>query len=244
MKAFLAAAALTTALTQAASATTITFTDFTSGAFGDATDGLSNVVTEDFELVGARGGAREITPGTVLSTDVGDFSSLGGQGSGGTVSRMAGNTGQNVAIREGNVYGRQDIVGGRYFIDSNDTFGIAWDVRSSAGAFNSVVFAVTDASEFSYLRIIADGVAAEQTNGQRLRNGHTSLVEIRFDTLVTEARIELAGYSSYRGQRVRNDGFSLDGAAVGVAPVPLPASLPLLAFGVAGFWAVRRKAQS
>ena len=241
MKAFLAAAALTTALTQALSAATITITDFSGGAFGDATSGLSTVVTEDFELAGARGGAREITPGTVLSTDVGDFSTLGGVGSGGTVRNLAGNTGRNVAIRDGNVYGRRDIVGGRYYLDSNDTYGIAWDVRSSTGAFNSVVFAVTDASEFSYLRIIADGVTAEQTNGRRLRNGHTSLVEIQFDSLVTEARIELAGYSSYRGQRVRNDGFSLDGAGVGVAPVPVPASLPLLAFGIAGFWALRRK---
>lgn len=244
MKALLALAIVAAGFSTAASAVTITISDFTRSDFADAAGALSNVVTEDFERLGAVEGVGEVEPGTALiSRAVGSFSTLGGRGSGGTVSGLRGNTGQNLALREGNVYGRSDRAGGRYFLDSNDTWGIGWDIRSAQGAFDTVVFALTDASEFSFLRIIADGVSQEQTSGRRLRNGHTSLVQISFDERVTEARIELAGYSSYRGSRVTNDGFSIDGASVGLAAVPVPASLPLLAAGIGGLAFLRRKSR-
>lgn len=243
MKALFASTLIAVGLTTAASAVTIDISDFTAGAFGTASGGLSNVVTEDFEDQGAAFGEAEIRPGTPLTTDVGAFSTLGGTGSGGTVRGLSGNTGTNIALRDGNVYGRRDVVGGRYFLDSNDTHGIGWDVRSTEGAFNTIVFALTDSSEYSYLRVIVDGVSQEQTDGARLRNGHTSLVQITFDDLVTNARIELAGYSGYRGSRVTNDGFSIDGIAVGIAAVPVPASLPLLAVGIGALAIARRKRQ-
>ena len=241
MKTLLASTLISAGLATAASAVTISISDYTPGAFGNATGALSNVVTEDFEDLGAIWGVSEITPGEVLTSDVGTFETLGGRGSGGTVSGLRGNTGTNLALRSGNVYGRQDVVGGTYYLDSNDTYGIGWNVSSTEGVFNRVVFALTDASEFSYLRVVADGVGEEQTNGRRLRNGHTSIVEITFDTLVSSARIELAGYSSYGGERVRNDGFSIDGTSVGIAAIPLPASLPLLAAGLGGMLVLRRR---
>lgn len=243
MKTLLAGVLMSAGLATGASAVTITISDFTTGALGGAVGGLSNLVTEDFEGVGATTGIAEVTPGAGLSTAVGTFSSLGGTGTGGTVTNLAGNTGTNLAVRSGNVFGRQDIVGGQYYLDSNDTHGIGWDVSSSAGLFNTVIFAITDASEFSFLRIIADGVAAQQRNGNRLSDGNTSLVEITFDTLVSSARIELAGFAGNTSTRVRNDGFSIDGVSVGIASVPLPASLPLLVAGFGGLALLRRRAK-
>ncbi|MEM9585372.1 MAG: VPLPA-CTERM sorting domain-containing protein [Pseudomonadota bacterium] len=227
------------ALASQAAATTISITEFSAANLGSATSDLSNVVTEDFEMLG---GEREIAPNTSLaSTTVGSFTTLGGTGTGG--SRIG--TGTNVAIRDGNVYGRTNTSGGigdQYFLDSNDTHGIRWNASSSLGLFNTLVFSLMDGSEFSYLRVIADGVTEEQRVGGRLANGNTSLVEISLDRNVSSLVVELSNFTSFGGNvSARNDGFSIDSVSVGIAPVPLPAGLPLLAAGIGAFAVLRRK---
>lgn len=228
------------AFSSSAWATTINITDFSDSAFNNATSNLGNVVTEDFEDLGGEG---EVTPGTSLSTDVGSFTTVGGTGSGGTVSGLAGNTGTNVAIRDGNVFGRTNTTpGGSFFLDSNDTFGISWDVTSSLGLFDTIIFSLMDASEFSFLRVTVDGVSQEQRLGSALGNGNTSLVEIVLGSSVSSLTLELANFTAFGGSSsAKNDGFSIDGIAVGLAPVPGPASLPLFAAGAGAFAFMRRK---
>ncbi len=226
------------AFSNAAIATTISINEYTSGAYGSAVAGLSNFASEDFEMAGPE---REIAFGTALPTDVGTFETVGGTGSGGTVKGLSGNTGRNVAIRDGNVFGRVNTTsGGSFFLDSNDTHGISWDV-STGSMFDTIVFTLTDASEFSFLRVTADGISAEQRVGRRLSDGNTSLVEIILGTAMSSLTVELTNFSASGGTRLTNDGFSIDDTAVGLAAVPLPASLPLLVAGAGLFAVIRRK---
>ncbi|MEM6408529.1 MAG: VPLPA-CTERM sorting domain-containing protein [Pseudomonadota bacterium] len=231
------------ALATAASATTIDITSYSASAFGDATAGLMDVSTTGFEREGLLLGESEVTPGGTLDTSVGSFETVGGTGSGGTVGQIAGNTGTNVAIRDGNVYGRTNTTaGGSYFLDSNDTFGIRWNASNDGALFNTLVFTLMDASEYSFLRVIADGVTQEQRLGGRLGNGNTSIVEISLATAVTSLTVELANFTTFGGSTNQlNDGFSIDDATIGLAPVPVPASLPLLALGAGTFAYLRRQ---
>ena len=226
-----------------ATATTIDINEYSAAAFGTATSGLSNVSSTGFEREGILLGEGEITPGGSLMTSVGSFETIGGTGNAGTVKQIAGNTGTNVAIRDGNVFGRTNTTaGGSYFLDSNDTHGVRWDASSGGSMFNTLVFTLMDASEFSFLRVIADGVTKEQRVGGRLKDGNTSLVEISLSSAVSSLTVELANFTMSGGtENARNDGFSIDDATVGLAPVPVPATLPLLAFGAGAFAYMRRK---
>lgn len=242
MKSILAASALAVlACGTTASATTIDIGAFSVDALASASSGLGNLATEDFEALGAANGVGEIAAGTALATNVGAFETGGGVGSGGTVSGLAGNTGQNVALRNGNVFGRSSVDGnGGFFLDSNDTFGISWTVDTGA-AFDTILFTLRDASEFSFLRITVDGVSAEQRVGASFADGATSLVEINLGSSVQSLRVDLLNYTSFAGNTTTNDGFSIDNIAVGLAAVPVPAGLPLLLAGVGAFAVARRK---
>lgn len=236
-------AALLAALTFAApaAATTVSFGSFSAGAQSAATAGLTNLVSEDFELLGAQNGEGEVAPGTALPTAVGNFTTLGGTGTGGTVTQLSGNTGTNVALRDGNVFGRTNTTpSGAFFLDSNDTFGMVWDVATGS-MFDTIVFSLMDASEFSYLRIMVDGTVTEQRTGGRLGNGNTSLVQIGLSEATSSLRIELGNFRSAGGPNATNDGFSIDSISVGLTPIPVPASLPLLVAGAGAFAFMRRK---
>ena len=242
MKSILTAAALVTlACGTTASATTIDIGAFSASALASASGDLVNLATEDFEALGAANGVGEVAVGTALSTNVGQFETGGGVGTGGTVSGLAGNTGQNVALRNGNVFGRSSVDGnGGFFLDSNDTFGIGWTVNTGA-AFDTILFTLRDASEFSFLRITVNGVSAEQRVDAAFADGATSLVEINLAQSVQSLRVDLLNYTSFAGGNATNDGFSIDNIAVGLAAVPVPAGMPLLLAGAGVFAVSRRK---
>ena len=212
--------------------------------YASLTAGWKNAISEDFETLGAAGGRREVG---VLDTAVGSFTTLGGKGTGGTVTDKKNNTtvkntGTKLALRDGTVYGRTNIApaGGKWFLDSNDTFGMVWNVALAGGhAFNKLIFALTDASdEGAYLRVTVDGVVQEILS--KLKNGTTKLFVIDFGGPVHSAKIELGNYTkSTGGKQKTNDGFSVD--AIQVAPVPLPAGLVLLGSAVAGFGVIGRR---
>lgn len=235
MKHLIAGSALLAMSAVASQAATINVTDFA----GPALAADSNMVVEDFE------GFSEGNVANGFSTAVGTFATLGGTGSGGTVQgsvasgNFAGNDGALLAIRDGNVYGRESTTpgaGNDKFLDSNDTFGIRWNVSLGGAAFTKLVFTLMDAAEF--------GAGFEITTGgtttvlSSLGNGATKLVEIIFDTPVTTAEVLFANVDGNGNYRT-NDGFSLDD--IGVSPVPLPAAGWLLLAGLGGLGAMKRR---
>ncbi len=212
-----------------ASATTITVDAFDPGTYsnGFGISATSGIVGENFERAGATLGEGEV--GRDFSTSVGTFNTAGGVGSGGTVTQLSGNTGHFLALRDGNVFGRTDQAGGGYFLDSNDTLGMTWSVQTGM-RFSAVSFILTDHAEFSDLTITADGVSRTISG---LGGSQSQLVTIEFGDARRAALITM--------DQARNDGFSIDGAQVGLAPVPLPASGLLLSAGIGGLAAARRR---
>ncbi len=204
--------------------------------------GTGKNVGEDFEQLGSDNGEGEVNNG--FATAVGTFSTLGGTGTGGTVSGLPGNTGTKLALREGNVFGRTNATPtvGSWFLDSNDTWGMAWDLSLAGGAaFNKVMFVLSDGSDVgAYLRISTGSDSLELRTGGKLPNGNQSLVMIDFGAAITSAEILLGNYKTSGGNTFfRNDGFSIDG--IQVAAVPLPASLLLFGSALAGLGAVARR---
>lgn len=231
-------------------ATSITVEQFSPVAFDIIVGSGTFPGEEDFETLGGSLGEGEV--GANFATSVGTFNTLGGTGTGGTVSGLSGNSGAELALRDGNTYGRVNTVptGGTWYLDSNDTYGMSWDVDTGS-AFNTVVFTLVDGSDTgAFLRISADGANYEQRVGGKLPNGNASIVVVSFSSLMNDALIEIGNYTGTNELRT-NDGFSVDGLRVGVlnnlnnpSPVPLPASGLLLAgaLGVAG-WRARHKAR-
>jgi hypothetical protein len=223
-------------------ATTISVAEFSTSSF-DALVATGTFGGEDFETLGTTLGEGEV--GIDFATSVGTFNTLGGTGGGGTVSGLPGNTGTELALRDGNVFGRVNTVptGGSWYLDSNDTQGIHWDV-ATGDLFNTVIFTLVDGSDTgAYLRISTDGESYEQRVGGKLANGNASIVVVSFGAEMSTALIELGNYTSNGSDMRTNDGFSIDGLRVGnVAPVPLPATGLLLA-GALGFagWRARKQ---
>jgi len=221
-------------------AATITVTAFDADVFA-ADIAAGRFIGSNFEREGTIHGEREV--GSSLTTGVGTFHSLGGTGTGGTVRGLAGNTGRELALRDGNTYGRRDVLGGQWYLDSNDTYGIGWSVTANR-LFDTVTFILIDGSDSGgYLRISVDGVSHEQRSSARLANGNAQLVSIRFDDRVPSALIELENFDQSGTRRRLNDGFAIDGAQVGsYTAVPLaPAGLFLIG-GLLAMGAIRRRA--
>jgi len=226
-----------------AQAATITVSVLDAADFNSGFASGSNV-GEDFEALGASNGEGEVDDG--FATAVGTFSTLGGTGTGGTVTGLPGNTGEKLALRNGNVFGRENITpaGGNWFLDSNDTWGMKWDVALAGDqAFTRVLFALSDASDVgAFLRITAgsDSVELRAAGDPTLQNGNDKLVIVDFGAAVTSAMIELGNFTTSGGDTFKkNDGFSIDGLQV--AAVPLPAAGLLLLGGLGGLAALRRR---
>ena len=206
-----------------AAATSITVETWSAGAYATATAGWSTTV-ETFE---------GSTPGEIggpLATAVGSFTTLGGTGTGGSVT----GTGTQLAVRSAPNYGRVNTTaGGSRFLDSNDTLGMLWSVSLNGGAtmFDRIAFSISDvADQGATLQVFADGTWLTTMLGQK--NGIVDLVTITFGSHVSSAEIRLAN------SRI-NDGFGIDDVTVGA--VPLPAGGLLLLTGLGGLALARRK---
>ncbi|ETX14828.1 hypothetical protein OCH239_20975 [Roseivivax halodurans JCM 10272] len=179
-----------------------------------------------------------------IGTSVGTFRTHGsGVGSGSTCARFssAGTRSCNsIALQdERAINGQGNITStkGGKALNSNDTLGMVWDVVLPGNKkFTSVVFAIRDAADAgaSLAVSVNDGEATTFSKGT---NNNRQLWEIVFDKPMSSAQILLANSKT-------NDAFTIDGAAVMVSAVPLPATgLMLLgAFGLTAGIARRRKA--
>lgn len=240
MKRILTAIAGSIVLATSAGAASITVTTLDATAH-NVDFGAAPNIGEDFEGLGALMGEGEVGPS--LGTAVGTFSTIGGVGSGGTVSKLDGNTGQYLALRDGSVYGRDNTTPGTgaWFLDSNDTFGMIWNVALGNNQdFTSLSFTLSDASDTgAFLRIIADDMSYETRTGGKLGNGNELLVTVDFGKKVNAAEIVLGNFKRNGTDYKINDGFSVDGLQV--SAVPVPASVLLFGTAFAGFGVMARR---
>ncbi|MEL7026833.1 MAG: VPLPA-CTERM sorting domain-containing protein [Pseudomonadota bacterium] len=243
MNRFLCLSALATFVALPATAATIDITDFSKAAYDGKLGEMSVAIVEDFETFSE----GNVADGWSASS-VGSFSTTGGVGSGGTVmasvanGNFAGNDGSELALRDGNVYGRksttQALTGDKaddMFLDSNDTYGIEW-VVDIGSMFNRLMFTLMDATDVGAIMEISVGSETYSLSG--LGDGDTKIVDITFDTAVSTATIFMHNTNG-NGASKRNDGFSIDDIAV--SAVPLPAGAWFLLGGLGALATLRRR---
>ena len=220
----------------AASAASIKVETYTQEAYQAYVAGASRTVVEDFENIVPS--SREVP---LVVSAVGTFDTLGGRGTGGSVI----GTGKDLAVRTKGTthFGRKNTTpGGQFYLDSNDTHGMMWNVGLADGAmFGSVAFSLSDATDQgARLEISAMGDVLDTLIG--LPDMNLQFVVISFEDMIDSAMIKLTNRTGNGGLKT-NDGFSIDDATVSVAAVPVPAAGLLLmgALGALGLRA-RRKA--
>ncbi len=220
-----------------ATAATINVSGFSKAGYEAQTSAFV-VASENFE------GFGEGNVANGFSTAVGSFATLGGTGSGGTVTNADfTNNGSQLAVRDGNVYGRRSTTqyltgdaADKMFFDSNDTKGIKWTASIGGGLFNKIVLTISDAADQgAIMEIIAGGTSYAF---EKAANGNKKLVVIKLDEKVAATDIFFRNLDKNGGLRI-NDGFSLDDIAV--SEVPLPASALLLLGGLGGLTLAGRR---
>ncbi len=223
-----AAAFAGSAANAATTPTTIKITKFDISNYTSATAGFT--AFEFFEGIDA--GQHGGDP--IVSLSVGSFRTLGGTGTGSICSQNGGVPCNSIAVQDFTDEGQGNILpdGGKRALSSNDTKGIVWDAKLAGDAFfNRLVFAVRDVADQGPLFSVTANGTTESVTGQN--NNNLQLVVVDFSDLVNFAEVTMTS--------TENDGFNFDGAAGGIAPVPLPAGGLLLVGGLAALGAVRKR---
>ena len=245
----LLAVALSVGLAAGAQAATVNLTSFTradlAGARQARTDFLadhtvSNLHVETFEGKPAWNGTSGTT--NPQNTHVGNFASIDTLGHGAGLSAIHGGAGLEVRSDNSMPWGRYNAdalpagLGGQW-LDSNDTQGMTWDV-SGLGTFNALSFFLIDAADVGakFSILVGDTLYSQVLGASgRTPNGNIQLVTILLDKAVDTLSVKLFN------DRL-NDGFGVDGAMVAhIAPVPVPPAALLLATGLLGLGALRRR---
>lgn len=214
----------------AASAASIKVETYSQEAYEAYLSGKTSIV-EDFENIVPS--SRQVSP---VVTAVGTFDTLGGKGTGTSVI----GDGTKLAVRtEGdNHSGRRNTTpGGQFYLDTNDTFGLKWDVSFMNGAsFDSVAFSLTDAAD-NGARLVISAMGDVLDTLINEPNMNQKFVVVSFEDMIDSAMIKLTNTNG-GGKPKTNDGFSIDDATVSVAAVPLPAA-GLLLMGALGALGLR-----
>ena len=225
-------------------------------------------ITENFDGPATLGGAPGGTTGTVatdrtatnaISTSVGVFEGLGGQGTGTTIV----NSGTNIQVRSGDVGGRFNVldnpgslnqaeIGGvqTNFLDSNDTLGFTWTINNIWGSnFRGLQAFITDPNDVggnltvsvngdTYSQNIRDLLALDENEDARQPGNPTRAVDgsIWHLTAMFEGDWDSMVFTFEKDGI--NDGFAISNASISV--IPLPAPLLMLLAGLGGLVGLRR----
>ena len=171
------------------------------------------------------------------NTKVGSFTAFGTKGSGQSV--VGDPTKLQVRSDDTMPWGRYSTSGstvGGQWLDSNDNLGTKWEI-GGLGKFDTLAFYVLDAADVGgkFSIKVGDTVFSNLAGARgRLKNGNIQLVKIMLSEAVSKLTIELMHDRA-------NDGFGIDGASVGLSPVPLPPAMLLLGSGLAGLVVLRRR---
>lgn len=190
---------------------------------------LYNSTVEDFE---------SYTSGELsgpLSTSVGLFSTIGGTGSGGTVTQTSGNTGSDLFLRDNPVYGRSNTTtGGSNFLDSNDTSGVEWTI-SGLGMFDRVFFTLSDIADTGADFILSSGSGTIFSVSENRSNGVVDMIMLSFQSAIDELTLTFSHDRTNDGFGIDDAGFGLSSASMSNPPsaIPLPTSIAFLLAGVA-----------
>ncbi len=221
-KTLAAASAVAIMAASAASAATISVTTFSTAAYDAYIASVDVIAQETFE-------GFAVGNGDFTGTSVGDFTEIGGVGSGGSV--IPG--GDELAVSDDTSFGRENTtVGGSKWLDSNDTLGISWAASAGGALFGSLAFSLSDAADLgATLTVEADGAFLTDFVGQG--DNTVDWVVISFGGAgVSSADITLTN-------SITNDGFGIDD--VTIAAVPLPAGAALMLTGLGGLAIARRR---
>lgn len=248
IKQFTTAAIAATLLGTGASAATLTWDSYdqsrltTALSDRDARDIDYEVAFEDFESytpVPDGGGAGDVTP--LTSTSVGNFTTTAG----GRCGNSCDTPDDQSLIRDTSNFGRYNTtLGGSNWLDSNDNSAI--NLAAAGGSmFDSISFFLTDVDDVGRVAFEINvagemfDVAQDILLSNRQGDGDLFLVRIGLDSLVSSVDLSLFIESG--------DGFGIDDVRLGssVAPIPVPASLPLLVGGLGLMgWIARRRRKS
>jgi hypothetical protein len=237
----LAAAALTVGAAASAATVNLTVDRYERAQLGAAQTAMADYLgtasvrgTESFSGYKAWDGSSGT--GNPQHTAVGGFSSFGEKGSGLSV---VGDT-TKLQVRDDSTmpWGRYTTSGALdgHWLDSNDNLGMAWEI-GGIGTFNALAFFVLDAADVGgkFSIRVGDTLFSDIAGADgKLRNGNIQFVRILLSEAVSSLRVELMHDRA-------NDGFAIDGAAVALAPIPLPPAALLLMTGLAGLAALRRR---
>ena len=257
MKTLVLAVSLAISFVAAGPANTATVDIFRSLGGLNAPDGVNNVTPASLQgTILIREDFSNVTLGNngEVITSVGTFETLGGRGTG----ESAINGGTQVQVRDGNVGGRFNVLtnpeglnnpsqefGPTTFLDSNDTWGIAWIFGNFEGNLRQLSGFVTDPSDANgELRasLFLDG--NETALGNILRgqpNATAWQFEINFRELGLATNFETGrlefGMFDRRNRPLTNDGFALSN--LGVSVVPLPTAAWFLLSGIGAMFSLR-----